>query len=195
MQRHLKNLREIFGMRAIVAINHFTADTDAEVELLRRKISRADVPVVVSRHWADGGAGALDLAHAVVGAAEAGPSEFRLAYEDSMPLWEKIKTIATKIYGASEIPPTPRFARRSKNCSRNGFGHYPVCIAKTQYSFSTDPLLRGAPEFLVAVCGDIYDDAWLAQGSVGDADGSGRIGQGRRAVLGFGAKRLRSTTL
>jgi formate--tetrahydrofolate ligase len=125
----------------------------------------------VSTHWADGGKGALELAEAVVRTAEAGPSEFRLAYDDSLPLWDKIKTIATRIYGASDITADTKIRSQIKKLQQAGFGHYPVCIAKTQYSFSTDPLLRGAPsnhsvnireirldagaEFVVALCGDI----------------------------------------
>ncbi|HVP00037.1 MAG TPA: formate--tetrahydrofolate ligase [Bryobacteraceae bacterium] len=171
LERHVNNIRNHFGLPCVVAINHFTQDTDAEVDLLRKKMAHHAAPVVVSKHWAEGGRGAEDLARAVVNMVETSHPNFKLPYEDSMPLWEKIKTVAMKIYGASEITADTKIRAQIKKLQQEGYGHYPVCIAKTQYSFSTDPLLRGAPsnhsvnirevrlaagaEFVVAVCGDI----------------------------------------
>ncbi len=171
LERHVNNIRNHFGLPCVVAINHFTQDTDAEVELLRNKMAHHAAPVVVSRHWAEGGRGAEDLARAVVTMVETSQPNFKLPYEDSMPLWDKIKTIATKIYGASELTADTKIRAQIRKLQQDGYGHYPVCIAKTQYSFSTDPLLRGAPsnhsvnirevrlsagaEFVVAICGDI----------------------------------------
>ena len=171
LERHVNNIRNHFGLPCVVAINHFTEDTDAEVELLRRKMAHHAAPVVVSRHWAEGGQGAVDLARAVVTMVETTHPNFKLLYEDSMPLWEKIKAVAMNIYCAKEITADTKIRAQIKKLQQDGYGHYPVCIAKTQYSFSTDPLLRGAPsnhsvnirevrlaagaEFIVAICGDI----------------------------------------
>lgn len=171
LERHVNNIRNHFGLPCVVAINHFTKDTDAEVDLLRKKMAHHAAPVVVSRHWAEGGKGAEELAAAVVNMVETTTPNFKLLYEDSLPLWEKVKTVATKIYGASEITADTKIRAQIKKLQQEGYGHYPVCVAKTQYSFSTDPLLRGAPsnhsvnirevrlsagaEFVVAVCGDI----------------------------------------
>ena len=128
-------------------------------------------PVVLARHWAEGGKGAEDVARTVVQVIESTPSNFRLVYEDDATLWEKIRAIATKIYGASEVTADSKVRSQIKKLQEDGYGHYPVCVAKTQYSFSTDPQLRGAPsghainirevrlaagaEFVVMVCGDI----------------------------------------
>jgi formate--tetrahydrofolate ligase len=171
LERHVNNIRNHFGLPCVVSINHFSADTDAEIDLLCRKMAHHEAPVVVARHWAEGGAGATELAQVVSRIADRVPPDFRLLYEDAMPLWDKIKTVATKIYGASEITADTKIRAQIKKLQAEGYGHYPVCIAKTQYSFSTDPLLRGAPsnhvvnirevrlsagaEFVVAVCGDI----------------------------------------
>ncbi|MFN7925957.1 MAG: formate--tetrahydrofolate ligase [Bryobacteraceae bacterium] len=171
LERHLNSLRNHFGLRCVVAVNHFTADTDQEIALLKRAMAHHEAPVIVTRHWAEGSAGSEELAHTVARMADESGSNFRLLYEDEMPLWEKIKTVAAKIYGASEITADTKVRMQIKKLQADGYGHYPVCIAKTQYSFSTDPLLRGAPtnhsvnirevrlaagaEFVVAVCGDI----------------------------------------
>jgi formate--tetrahydrofolate ligase len=171
LERHINNIRNHFGLPCIVAINHFTADTDAEVELLKRKLAHHGVKVVLASHWADGGAGAVELAKEVVEKIETIPPNLKFLYEDDEPLWDKIKKVASKIYGASEVVADTKVRARIKNYQDNGYGHLPVCFAKTQYSFSTDPLLRGAPsghvvpindvylaagaEFLVLICGDI----------------------------------------
>jgi formate--tetrahydrofolate ligase len=170
LERHVHNIRHHYGLRCVVAINHFTFDTEAETELLRHKLAVHDVPVVVARHWAEGGAGAEDLARAVVHIAESGERDFHFLYNDERPLWDKMKSIATKVYGATDIIADTDVRNRIKKLQEE-YGHYPVCVAKTQYSFSTDPKLRGAPsnhvvnirevrlaagaEFVVMVCGDI----------------------------------------
>ncbi|MFN0215236.1 MAG: formate--tetrahydrofolate ligase [Saprospiraceae bacterium] len=170
LERHVHNVRTHYGLPCVVAINHFTFDTEAEINLLKGKLAPHGVPVVVSKHWADGGKGAEDLARAVVEITENQKSAFQFLYEDEMPLWDKMKAIATKIYGASDISADADVRNKIKKLQEE-YGHYPVCVAKTQYSFSTDPKLRGAPsghvvnirevrlsagaEFIVMVCGDI----------------------------------------
>ena len=171
LERHVNNVRNHYGLPCIVAVNHFTHDTDAELRLLSRKMAHHEAPVVVARHWAEGGKGAEDLARGVVRTIETTPASFDFVYEDALPLWNKIEAIATKIYGASEVTADTRVRAQIRTLQESGHGHYPICIAKTQYSFSTDPLLRGAPsghslnvreirlaagaEFVVAVCGEI----------------------------------------
>jgi len=170
LERHVRNIREHYGLPCVVGINHFTYDTEAEINLLKQKLAPYGVPVVVSKHWAEGGKGAEDLARAVVEITDNGKSDFHFLYEDEQPLWDKMKTIATKIYGASDITADSDVRNKIKKLQEE-YGHYPVCVAKTQYSFSTDPKLRGAPsdhvvnirevrlaagaEFIVMVCGDI----------------------------------------
>ncbi|MDX1911115.1 MAG: formate--tetrahydrofolate ligase [Saprospiraceae bacterium] len=170
LERHVRNIRENYGLPCVVGVNHFTYDTAAEINLLKEKLAPFGVPVVVSRHWAEGGKGAEELARVVVELAENTPSEFRFMYNDELPLWDKIKTIATRIYGASDITADSDVRSKIKKLQEE-YGHYPVCVAKTQYSFSTDPKLLGAPsghvvkirevrlaagaEFIVMVCGDI----------------------------------------
>ncbi|MCA1852396.1 MAG: formate--tetrahydrofolate ligase, partial [Beggiatoa sp.] len=169
LERHVQNVRDHFGLPCIVSINHFTHDTPAELDLVKKKMAQA--PVVVARHWADGGAGAEDLARTVVDVIDRVPGDFRFVYEDPATLWEKVTTIATKIYGAHEVTADTKVRAQIQRLQEDGYGHYPVCVAKTQYSFSTDPKLRGAPsgheigirevrlsagaEFVVMVCGDI----------------------------------------
>ena len=171
LERHVNNVHNHYGLPCVVSVNHFTHDTKAEFELLERRLSHLQVPVISARHWADGGAGAADVARAIVALVEKGGNGFRFVYEDDLPLWDKMKAIATKIYGASEITADSKVRAQIKRLQEEGYGHYPVCVAKTQYSFSTDPSLRGAPsghsvnvrevrlaagaEFIVMVCGDI----------------------------------------
>ena len=170
LERHVNNVHNHYGLPCVVAINHFTNDTAAELDLLKKKMAHHNVPVIVAQHWAHGGNGAVELAHAVVNLVETTPADFRYVYEDSAPLWEKMKAIATKIYGASEVTADTKVRAQIRKLQED-YGNYPVCVAKTQYSFSTDPLLRGAPsghavnvrevrlaagaEFIVMVCGDI----------------------------------------
>jgi formate--tetrahydrofolate ligase len=155
----------------VVAINHFTADTEAEISLLQRLMEPSGVAVVLSTHWAEGGAGAVHVAEAVIDAIERGDNQFRFVYEEALPLWEKMRTIATKIYGAADISADASVRTQVARLQDEGYGGYPVCVAKTQYSFSTDAKLRGAPsghivnvrevrlaagaEFVVMICGDV----------------------------------------
>ncbi|MES2564832.1 MAG: formate--tetrahydrofolate ligase, partial [Pseudomonadota bacterium] len=171
LERHVNNVRNHYGLPCVVSINHFTADTQAEIELLKKKMAPHGVPVLLATHWANGGAGAVDVARAVVELVEKGGSQFKFVYEDDLSLWEKIKTIATKIYGAADVTADAKVRGQIKRLQEEGYGKYPVCVAKTQYSFSTDPALRGAPsghmvnirevrlaagaEFVVMVCGDV----------------------------------------
>ena len=176
LERHIANVRDHYGVPAVVSINQFVTDTPAEIELLRSHVESLGVPIVLATHWADGGAGAAELARVVARicdederAVDAGHESF--VYPDGASLWEKVEAIATKIYGASEVTADSKVRSRMRELAEEGYGHLPVCIAKTQYSFSTDPSLRGAPSghsmnirevrlsagagFIVAVCGDI----------------------------------------
>jgi formate--tetrahydrofolate ligase len=170
LARHLANLKQ-FGVPAVVAINRFGSDTRAELELVRRKCGELGTPAVVCTHWAEGGAGIEPLAREVARLADRPDQEFHFLYPDDMPLWEKVRTIARNLYGAEDISAEQRVRDQFKDYQQAGFGHYPICIAKTQYSFSTDPTARGAPagfimpvretrlaggaEFLVVICGEI----------------------------------------
>jgi formate--tetrahydrofolate ligase len=170
LERHIHNVRNAFGLASVVAINHRAGDSEAEIELLQARLAHLDVKIIVAKHFAEGGAGAVDLAREVVRLTET-PSNFRVLYEDDQPLWEKMKTIAQQIYGALDIVGDSKIRAQIHALQDAGYGHYPVCVAKTQYSFSTDPKLRGAPsghvvnirevrlaagaEFVVMVCGDI----------------------------------------
>jgi formate--tetrahydrofolate ligase len=154
----------------VVAINRFTPDTDAEIALLRERVSALGAEVILATHWAEGGNGTVDLAHKVVELCER-PSELKFCYPDEMSLWDKMTAIATRIYGASEVTAESKVRKQIADLQAAGYGHFPVCVAKTQYSFSTDAKLRGAPtnhsidvrevrlsagaEFIVMVCGDI----------------------------------------
>jgi formate--tetrahydrofolate ligase len=171
LERHVNNIRNHYGLPCIVSINHFTFDTEAEIDLLKRKMAHQSAPVILARHWAEGGKGAADVARAVVDMIDSTPSNFKFVYEESATLWDKINAIATKIYGASQVTADSKVRGQIKKLQDDGYGHYPVCVAKTQYSFSTDASLRGAPsghsinirevrlaagaEFIVMVCGDI----------------------------------------
>ena len=172
IERHVANVKNHYGLPCIVSVNHFTFDTEAEFKLLQSKLAHLGVPVLSARHWADGGAGAEAVARAVVELVEKNnASTFKFVYDEATPLWDKMKTIATKIYGASDITADAKVRAQIKQLQEGGYGHYPVCVAKTQYSFSTDPSLKGAPsghvvnvrevrlaagaEFIVMVCGDI----------------------------------------
>ena len=171
LDRHVKNVRDVYGLPCVVSINRFNADTPAELGLLKSKMGVLNVPVVLATHWADGGAGATDVARAVVEVIDRGQNNFKFVYEDSASLWDKITAIATKVYGAAEVSADSKVRGQIKKLQEAGYGHYPVCVAKTQYSFSTDASLRNAPsghtvnirevrlaagaEFIVMVCGDI----------------------------------------
>lgn len=171
LERHVNTVHNHYGLPCVVAVNHFTFDTAAELALLKRRMAHHDVPIVVARHWAEGGKGAEELASTVAGIVERNAANPRFVYEDDVSLWNKVKAVATKIYGAADITADSKVRAQIKKLQEDGFGHLPVCIAKTQYSFSTDPALRGAPsghsvnirevrlaagaEFVVMVCGDI----------------------------------------
>lgn len=188
--RHIENLRG-FGLPVVVAVNHFDGDSENEIAALQDYCAHHGVKVVIARHWAQGGAGAEDLAREVVALAE-GEVDFHTLYPDSMPLWQKIETICTRIYRASHAEAAPGIRQQLEIWEEAGHGHLPVCIAKTQYSFSTDPSLHGAPEghivpvrevrlnagagFVVAICGEIMTMPGLprhpAAETIGvDADG------------------------
>ena len=193
LERHVHNLREVFGLPCVVSINHFAADTEAEHALLRDRIGALGVPVLTARHWAEGGRGAADLAREVVRLCEQ-PSTLRFAYEGSDPLWEKMRLLATRIYGAANISANAEVRTQIARLQDAGYGHFPVCVAKTPYSFSTDPTQRGAPmghtvnvrevrlaagaEFVVMICGDIMTMPGLPKAPSAeliDLDDEGRV--------------------
>jgi formate--tetrahydrofolate ligase len=193
LERHLRNLRAA-GLPCVVAINHRAHDTAAELELLERRVAALGVPVEVARHYAEGGAGAEALARAVVAAAEAGPAPLRFVYDDDARLWDKMVAIATTVYGASGIEADSKVRAQIERLQADGHGRLPVCVAKTQYSFSTDPALRGAPSghsvrirevrlaagagFIVMICGDVMTMPGLPKNPAAhaiDVDDDGRI--------------------
>ncbi|HCH99249.1 MAG TPA: formate--tetrahydrofolate ligase, partial [Alphaproteobacteria bacterium] len=168
--RHIENVKS-FGVPVIVAINHFVTDTDAEIEAVKAYVEGMGSEAIVCKHWADGSAGVLDLAHRVAEIADSGASQFATLYPDDMGLFQKIETVAKRIYRADEVLADKKIRDQLKAWEEDGYGHLPVCMAKTQYSFSTDPNLRGAPTghslpvrevrlsagagFIVAICGEI----------------------------------------
>ncbi len=170
LTRHIENVKS-YGVPVVVAINRFSADTDAEMAAVREATESQGVNAIDATHWADGGAGTTALAEEAVRLADSGESQFAPLYPDEMPLWEKIGTIATRIYRADEIIADQKTRNQIRDLQEAGFGNLPVCIAKTQYSFSSDPNRKGAPTghvlpvrevrlsagagFVVAVCGDI----------------------------------------
>ncbi|MBT3504407.1 MAG: formate--tetrahydrofolate ligase [Piscirickettsiaceae bacterium] len=170
LERHLNNLQDHFGLRCVVAINHFDQDTDAEVMLIKNTVEASGAKAVIAKHWADGGAGAEELAQQVVAMLDEESDSFKYLYDDDQPLWDKITAVATKIYHASEVVADKKVRDKIAAFSET-HGHIPVCMAKTPYSFGSDPLERGAvsnhtitirdvrlsrgAEFLVALCGDI----------------------------------------
>ena len=170
LERHIRNVQEVYGLPCVVSINRFDTDTVAEIDLLKARVAALGTEVVLASHWADGGQGAKDLASVVVELCER-PSTMTYVYEDDASLWQKATAIATRVYGANEVTADAKIRQQIKDLEAQGYGHFPVCIAKTQYSFSTDPALRGAPEhhsinirevrlaagaeFIVMVCGDI----------------------------------------
>jgi formate--tetrahydrofolate ligase len=170
LERHMRNLAK-FGVPAVVAVNRYTVDTQAEVDLVRDFCAQFGVQAVESTHWADGGRGAVGLAEHVVRLCDSGAAQFRTLYSDDVSLWEKTATIAREMYGADDIIADKKVRAQFAKYEAEGFGKYPICMAKTQYSFSTDPNLLGAPsghvvpireirlaagaEFVVVVCGEI----------------------------------------
>ena len=170
LARHLRNVKS-FGVPTVVAINQFINDTDAEIDAVRETAAEYGTEAILASHWANGGAGTEDLAEHVVNLVDGGGSQFAPLYDDDVPLWDKIKTVATHIYDADDIIADQKVRSQIKQLQEDGYGHFPVCMAKTQYSFSTDPNLKGAPsghtvpirevrlsagaEFVVVICGEI----------------------------------------
>jgi formate--tetrahydrofolate ligase len=168
--RHIENLHA-FGVPVVVAINHFATDSDAEIDVLREVARGQGADAFLCRHWAQGGAGAVELAAAVAALGEGPPAPVRLLYDDDLALFDKITAIATRIYRAGEVAAEPAVHAQLRQWEEAGLGHLPICIAKTQYSFSTDPTVKGAPSghvvhvrevrlaagagFVVALCGEI----------------------------------------
>lgn len=170
LEKHVENVIMHYGMPCVVAINRFSHDSDAEIALVREHMAARGVNVVLADHWARGGVGAEALAHEVVQLAQEGGS-MKFVYEDIDPLWEKIRKVATRIYGAADINAPRQVRAIIDGLQESGYGHFPVCVAKTQYSFSTDPSLQGAPQghvitirevrlsagakFIIMICDDI----------------------------------------
>ena len=190
--RHLENLAK-FGVPSIVAINHFVTDTPAEIELVKNIVQRVGVEAVECRHWADGSKGTEELAHKVVDICDNGQANFTPLYPDSMPLIEKINKVATEIYRADEIVADKKILNQLAEWEEAGYRNLPVCMAKTQYSFSADPSLRGAPTghslpirevrlsagagFIVAICGDIMTMPGLPRKPAAEMIGISEAGQ------------------
>jgi formate--tetrahydrofolate ligase len=168
--RHIKNIQH-FGVPSVVAVNNFTSDTDAEFQIVKNYCEGLGVEAVLCTHWENGSSGITDLAQKVVKLAESNQNQFRYLYDESESLWEKVNSIAKSIYGASEVVADKLIRDQFKNYEAAGYGKFPICMAKTQYSFSTDPNLKGAPsghvvpireirlsagaEFIVVVTGDV----------------------------------------
>jgi formate--tetrahydrofolate ligase len=171
LDRHVSNIRNHYGMPVVVALNRFGSDTEKELQLVKDHMAEQGVEAVVCEHFAKGGPGAVDLAEAIVKTVDGPAHELQFVYDDADTLWHKIGKVAEKIYGASEVIADTPVRKKIEKYQADGYGHFPVCIAKTQYSFSTDPKYRGAAsghvfkvrdvylsagaEFLVALCGDI----------------------------------------
>jgi formate--tetrahydrofolate ligase len=171
LERHVENINKVLNLPCVVSINKFTSDTPAEIELIFERMKKLGVKTVLASHWADGGKGAIDLANNVVELCKSSDQKMQYAYEDNDSLWEKINKISKKIYRASEVTADKNIMSQIKNLQDTGYGNFPICIAKTQSSFSTDPKLRGAPinhiisireirlaagaEFIVIICGNI----------------------------------------
>lgn len=168
--RHIENVKS-FGVPAVVAINHFVTDTDEEIAAVKSYVEAQGSEAIVCRHWAEGSAGITDLAHRIVEIADSGMSQFSPLYPDDMPLFQKIETIAKRIYRADEVLAEQKIRNQLKKWEAEGYGNLPICMAKTQYSFTTDPNRRGAPVghslpvrevrlsagagFIVVICGEI----------------------------------------
>ena len=160
-----------FGVPVVVGINKFTDDTDAEIAVVKEVVAELGGEAILCDHWAQGGGGTEEIARHVVDMVDRGGAHFSPTYDDAMPLWDKIEHITSRIYGASEVQADKSVRTKIKELQDTGFGHMPICMAKTQYSFSTDPQLMGAPsnhsvtirevrlsagaEFVVVICGDL----------------------------------------
>ena len=184
LARHVENVQK-FGIVPVVSINRFSADTDAEIALVKEACKKLGVEAIMADHWAEGGKGAADVARAVVKVIDGGKAKLKLLYPDDMPLLDKIKTIAREIYRAKEVTADKPVRDQLANFEAMGYGKFPVCIAKTQYSFSTNPDAKGAPvdhvinvrevrlsagaEFVVAICGEIMTMPGLPKVPAADA--------------------------
>ncbi len=193
LERHVNNIRNVYGLPCVVCVNHFTFDSDAEIALLMKKCEALGVKAVVSKHWADGGAGAEELANVVVDVVENNPGKHTYVYESDASLWDKIEAIATKVYGAASISADPKVKKQLSDWNEE-YGSYPVCMAKTQMSFSTDPNVKGAPSghnvhitevrlangagFIVAIAGNMMTMPGLPKSPAAeriDVDDEGKI--------------------
>lgn len=154
LRKHIENIHQ-FGLPVVVALNRFITDTDAEIACVQDKCDFLGVKVIPCNNWAEGGRGAEELAREVVDLVENHETDFKLLYEDEMPLWDKVRTIAQKIYGADDISGDQKLKKKFKELQDGGYGHLPICMAKTQYSLSGDPTLRGRPEGFVVNIGDV----------------------------------------
>ena len=168
--RHIGNVKS-FGVPVVVAINHFFSDTDAEIAAVKAYVAEQGAEAILCKHWANGSAGIEELAKKVVALAEGGSANFAPLYPDDMPLFQKLQTIAKRIYHADDVIADKSIRDQLKTWEAAGYGHLPICVAKTQYSFTTDPTVRGAPTghtvpvrevrlsagsgFIVAICGEI----------------------------------------
>jgi formate--tetrahydrofolate ligase len=187
-------MSQVFGLPCVVALNHFTHDTDAEIEMVRQRLAPLGIKVILARHWADGAKGAVELANEIVRLTDHAPAAPNFLYPDDMALLDKIRTIATRIYGAKDVTADGKTLAQLIKLEQAGYGHLPVCMAKTQMSFSTDPKLKGAPsdhlvhirevrraagaEFVVAICGDILTMPGLPKKPAADTitiDDNGQI--------------------
>jgi formate--tetrahydrofolate ligase len=171
LERHIDNVARVYGLPCVVALNHFVHDTDAEVAMVRKRVAATGVPMVVARHWAEGGRGAEELARVVVACASAPNPAPAFLYPDEATLWDKAETVARRVYRAKGLVAGSKVRAQLQKLQDQGFGHLPVCIAKTPYSWGTDPNQRGAiegheidvrevrlaagAEFVVLVCGDL----------------------------------------
>jgi formate--tetrahydrofolate ligase len=193
LERHIDNVVNCYGLPCTVAINRRAEDSEREIGRLIERVAARGVRAVCATHFAHGGRGAADLAREVVRLCEQ-PNRFRQVYPDELPLWDKMRAIATSIYRASDITADSKVRAQIRQLQESGYGHYPVCVAKTQYSFSTDPKLRGAPEghvvnvrevrlaagaqFVIMICGDVMTMPGLPKVPAAnniDVDAEGRI--------------------
>jgi len=192
--KHIENVPKIFGLPAVVAINRFPTDTEAELNLIREKCAQYGANVALSEVWAKGGEGGLELAREVIRLADEGKNDFRFAYTDYMSITEKIDAVVRKVYGGDGVDFSPAALKEIAKIEEMGFGKYPVCMAKTQYSFSDDPKKLGSPKnfrinvrnvkvsagagFVVVLTGDIMTMPGLPKVPAAEAidvDSSGRI--------------------
>ena len=192
LERHIENVKK-FGLPVAVAVNHFIADTENEVNELLNACKKFGVKGILCTHWANGGEGTKDLANHVVELMESEKANFKFLYEDSVPLLKKVETVAKEIYRASEVVADPKIKEQLKNFEESGYGNLPICVAKTQYSFSIDPNLKGAPsghslpirevrlssgaEFIVVICGAIMTMPGLPRVPAADAIKLNKKGQ------------------